>query len=97
MPAPTDGYKDLIEGIIQKQSTILGMVVAVRRARNVIGLTVDDAGKVTAVPENMNQTFADLVAQYKALSGPVGLNICKQAATAWLNTHPGAVLPPVLL
>jgi hypothetical protein len=90
-------YQELVEQIIQKQSTVLGLPVAIRRAKNVAGIEVDDAGKVTAMPENVNQAFADLVSQYKALSGPVGLSNCKQAASEWFNTHPTSALPPILL
>lgn len=97
MTAPNEEYQKLAEEIVLKQSTILGKTVAIRRARNVAGLTVDDEGKVTTMPANINQAFADLVDQYKALSGPVGLSICKQAATSWHNTFPSATLPPILL
>lgn len=97
MTAPTEEYKKLIEEIIQKQSTILGKTVAVRRARNVSDLVIDDEGTVTSVPANINQAFADLVGQYKALSGGVGLSICKQAAATWHNTFPSATLPLILL
>ena len=97
MTTPTEEYQKLVEEIVQKQSTILGKTVAVRRARNVADLVIDDEGKVTTVPTNINQAFADLVNQYKALSGPVGLNICKQAAITWHNAFPSAILPPILL
>ncbi len=93
----TTEYQELIEQIIQKQSGVLGLPVAVRRACNVQGLQVDELGKVSKMPENINQALADLVGQYKALSGPVGLSNCKQAASEWLNTHPSVVLPPILL
>lgn len=94
---PTAEQRDLIEGIILKQASILGRPVAIRRARNVAGFEIDDEGFVKAVPENINQALADLVAQYKMLSGAVGVDNCKKAAAAWLNNHPSAVLPPVLL
>lgn len=90
-------YQELVEAIIVKMSTILGKPVAIKRARNVPGMEVDDTGKVTAMPGNANQMLADLVEQYKSLSGSVGHDFCKQAAASWSNTHTSITLPPILL
>jgi len=93
----SDIYQDLVEKIIQKQASILGAPVAVRRARNVAGLEVSDGGAVTKMAGNPNLVLTGLVEQFKALSGSVGVDFCKQAAASWLNAHPGVKLPPILL
>ena len=90
-------YNELATAIIQKQASILGMNVALKRARNVAGLDIDDTGHVSALSGDPNQVIADLVDQYKSLSGSVGVEFCKQAAKAWLNSHANMQLPPAVL
>lgn len=93
MPTP---YSELIEQIIEKQSTVLGLPVAVRRARNVPGLEIDDAGKVISLSPNTIPVLEALVAQYKALSGSMGVDLCRQVAMSSRLNHPDLQLPTVL-
>lgn len=72
------------------------MGVAVRRARNVTVVEVDDAGKVLAIHGNEEMAVALLVEQYKLLSGTIGADFCRQAAAAFLQTHPNMQLPAIL-
>jgi hypothetical protein len=93
---PKTSYQDLIEQIVQKQASVLGIAVAVRRARKVAGLEIDDQGAVGAVPANVIPVLEGLVEQYKALSGSMGVEFCKQAAAAARQAHPDMQLPSVL-
>ncbi len=89
-------YTDLLEAIIRKQASVLGMAVAVRRARSVSGLEVQDDGKVTGIPGDPVSALEHVVEQYKALSGSMGVDFCRQAAAGWSKTHPGTKLPSLL-
>lgn len=93
-PASSNGQ--LIEAIIIKQASILGMSVAVRRARNVAGLTIDDAGKVTGLNGSEQSIMEQLVQQYKALSGAIGVDFCRQAGAEFAKSHAGFTLPEAI-
>ncbi len=85
----------LIQTIIQKQASILGMGVAVRRARNVAGLTIAESGTVESITASENKVLTDLVDQYKSLSGSVGADFCKQAALSYCAENSGMQLPAI--
>lgn len=90
-------YQELIEAIIQKQATVLGSAVAVRRARNVEGLEVSDDGKVITMAGSGPKVLELLVEQYRALSGSIGVNFCRQAVASWRSAHPDVPLPAILV
>lgn len=92
----TSPYITLVEQIIQKQASVLGIAVAVRRARNVDGIVVDDSGKVTEVPQNAVAALESLVTQYKSLSGAMGVEFCRQAAATFRLAHAEIQLPLLL-
>ncbi|MDB4978445.1 MAG: hypothetical protein JWM56_631 [Candidatus Peribacteria bacterium] len=92
----TNPYYELVEQIITKQATVLGLPVAIRRARNVAGLEIDDAGKVTAMPANAIPILEGIVEQYKALSGSMGVEFCKQASAVTRQAHADLLLPTIL-
>lgn len=89
-------YAQLVENILTKQASVLGMEVAVRRARRVPGLSVSDAGKVETLPAEPISALAALVEQYKALSGSMGVEFCRQVALSFRQAHPEVQLPPSL-
>ncbi len=93
--APTT-YHLLVEEIIKKQATVLGLAVAIRRARNVSGLLINDEGVVQEMPANIPSALESLVEQYKALSGSMGVEFCKEAASSFRREHPEMQLPPIL-
>lgn len=68
-------YQDLISEIIQKQIDILGPEMAVRKAKNVAGLSVGDDGRVLSVTGDAAAVLQNLVDQYIALSGEIVKNI----------------------
>jgi hypothetical protein len=67
-------YTALISEIIKKQSVILGPEIAILKARSVVGLMVDNDGKVTGVGDNPKDTLQNLVDQYVELSGQIVKN-----------------------
>ena len=71
-----EDYKKLVEEIVAKQMDILGPEIAVRKAQNVPGLSLDDQGRVLSLNEADPQTVLQkLVDEYIALSGAIVKNI----------------------
>ncbi len=69
-------YKKLIEEIVGKQMDILGPEIAIRKAANVPGLTLNDKGQVIKLDEsNAQAVLQKLVDEYIALSGAIVKNI----------------------
>ena len=69
-----DQYKSLISDIIAKQALILGPDMAILKARNVPGLSIDSAGKVTGIEGEAQVALKKLVDQYVELSGAIVKN-----------------------
>ena len=67
-------YSLLISEIIKKQAVILGPEIAVLKARNVSGITIDNDGKVTVTGDNLRDILQSLVDQYVELSGQIVKN-----------------------
>ena len=64
-------YISLISEIIAKQVVILGPEIAILKARNVLGLTVDEQGKVIDVKGNPSEAVEQLIGEYVQLSGQI--------------------------
>lgn len=70
-------YTAIMSEIVAKQAVILGPEIAVLKARNVSGLSVDDGGKVTDVTGDPADALQDLINEYIALSGEIVKNVMK--------------------
>lgn len=71
-----EDYKKLIEEIVGKQMDILGPEIALRKARNIPGLKIDEQGRVAHLDESDAQNILQkLVDEYIALSGAIVKNI----------------------
>ncbi len=70
-------YKSLMSEVIAKQAVILGPEIAVLKARNVSGFTVDDNGVVTDITGDASQILKKLVDEYISLSGEIVKNVMK--------------------
>ena len=92
----TTPYQELVQQIIQKQATVLGLSIAIRRARAVPGFKIEDDSTVTEVPADPVPAIESLVEQYKILSGNIGVDFCKQVASSWHAAHAGERLPSIL-
>ena len=77
-------YKSLMSGIIAKQAMLLGMNIAVAKARNIKELTVSDDGKVTDCSGDCRQTTQKLIDEYIALSGQIVKGVMKSV----FDEHP---------
>lgn len=70
-----ENYKNLISEIIHKQMDILGPEIAVRKAKNVAGLSVGDDGSVGGLSGDAQTILQNLVSEYISLSGEIVKNI----------------------
>jgi len=64
-------YEKIIETSIKKEMTLLGDPVALRQARKVEGLEVNDDGEITNLEGDGLELFEELVSSYEDVSGPV--------------------------
>ena len=71
---PKEQYKLLLSEIIAKQAVILGPAIAVLKARNVLGLKIDDSGKVLDFDGDQQAVLERLVDEYVNLSGQIVKN-----------------------
>ncbi len=77
-------YLGLLTEIIGKQAVILGPDIAILKARNVAGLTVDDSGKVTGINGDPAEAVEKLIDTYVELSGM----IVKSALSSIFTKYP---------
>lgn len=61
--------KNLFSDIIKKQIVILGPGIALMKARNVPGITIDDEGNVSKIDGEPKILLDKLVSEYVSLSG----------------------------
>ncbi|MCX6721265.1 MAG: hypothetical protein NT026_01540 [Candidatus Staskawiczbacteria bacterium] len=64
-------YISLISEIIEKQAVILGPDIALLKARNVLGLVIDNNGKVSDIKGNPADVVQQLIDEYVQLSGQI--------------------------
>ena len=77
-------YISLISEIIAKQAVILGPDIAILKARNVLGLTIDENGKVIDVKGDPSNVVEQLIDEYVQLSG----QIVKSALSSIFTKYP---------
>ena len=77
-------YVSLISEIVAKQAVILGPDIAILKARNVLGLMIDDKGKVTDIKGNPSDAVEQLIDEYVQLSG----QIVKSALSSIFTKYP---------
>ncbi len=89
-------YKELAEAIIKRWILITGINMAIRKARSVSGITVNDDGSVAEISGDPTKVIEDLCQVYAAFSGKVGLDISKKAVPPILEKNPNLQLPQSL-
>ena len=77
-------YISLISEIIDKQAVILGPDIAILKARNVLGLSIDGNGKVIDIKGNPSDVVEQLIDEYVQLSG----QIVKSALSSIFTKYP---------
>ncbi|MBU1557690.1 hypothetical protein KKC45_01905 [Patescibacteria group bacterium] len=73
--ADNEQYKVLLTEIIKKQIVILGPDISVLKARNILGLTVEDDGTVVSIEGDPQEVLQGLIDEYVSLSGLIVKNI----------------------
>lgn len=68
-------FEDAIETAIEKEIQTLGKDIAVKRARSVEGLEIDDDGKVTALERDGSDVLGDLVLEYVDYAGTISASM----------------------
>lgn len=89
-------YKELLTAIIKKQSSMIGMSLAVKKAQNIAGLEVDENGNVTACAGDALKMVEELVNAYSALAGDMAIKFCKEASKPVEEKYPSLAVPAVL-
>lgn len=78
-----DVFSQIAEKIIEQQEAIIGPV-AVDRAMNVEGMTVDWPQHSVSISGSAQDVIDELVEQYKELFGQIAVETCKEAAATYL-------------
>lgn len=86
------GYDDVASAIVAGQMKVVGPL-AVMIANRVDGLAVGDDGSATVGAGDPVAAIEALVREYSALSGQLGVRLCRDAASAQLAAHPEVVIP----
>ncbi|MEK7130704.1 MAG: hypothetical protein AAB793_03550 [Patescibacteria group bacterium] len=89
-------YQELLNAIVQKQASILGVAVTVRRTRKVAGLVVGDDGKILSLTQPPLEALEQITKEFIDLSGDVGKVFCKVVAKETLKKYPDLKLPEIL-
>jgi len=79
-----DEYKKVVTEIVQKQMVILGPDIALMKARNVSGLSIDANGKVLSITGGGKEVLQSVINEYVALSG----EIVRKALEPLLEKYP---------
>lgn len=70
-------YEPLIEGVIQQEKAIIGLV-AITKARQVEGLEIDDDGNVESLEGDGEEIFTALIEAYKSVVGEAVMTAIRQ-------------------
>jgi len=89
-------YYELATAIIKKQADIIGLEMAVKKAKDLPEFILDDEGNVLAIYGKPINSLELLVSQYSKMSGNAAINFCKDAITPIIQKHPEIELPNIL-
>lgn len=90
------GYKELIERVVKEEKKIVGEV-AVKTARDLDGVVVDEEGNVIELTENGFEVFRTLYEKYKELGFGTAKIIIKKAIEPVLEKYPDIKIPEELM
>jgi len=90
-----DVYKEVLTAIVQRFLTLLGEP-AVRKARRVYSLQVQDDGTVTSYQGDGMIIVQGLVIEYMTLLGPQALTLTQRALEPTMKRNPEVKLPTLL-
>jgi hypothetical protein len=92
-----DVYKEVLTAIVQRFIRLMGSETAIRLARRVYGLKVDDEGRATSYQGDGWIAIQGLVIEYMTLLGPQVVPMTQRAITPAVERHPNKVKLPSLL
>jgi hypothetical protein len=90
-----DVYQEVLTAIVQRFMTLMGPP-ALRLARRVYGLHVEDSGKVTSYQGDGWVTIQGLVIEYMTLLGPEAVPMTQRAINPTMARNPDVKLPSLL-
>ncbi len=90
-----DVYKEVLTAIVQRFFALLGEP-AVRKARRVYGLQVQDDGMVVGYQGDGMIIVQGLVIEYMTLLGPQALTLTQRALEPTMKRNPEVKLPTLL-
>lgn len=89
-------YKEVIGKIIARQVELMG-TLATSKARGVIGLEIDDQGKVIAIAGAAPIIIHNLLLKYEEVAGKAATIVSKMVIADLKKEYPGLQLPPKLM
>ncbi len=92
-----DVYKEALTAIVQRFIKLMGHETAIRLARRVYGLKVEDDGRVSRYQGDGWITMQGLVIEYMTLLGPEVVPMSQRAIHTTIERHPNRVKLPTLL
>lgn len=90
-----DVYQEVLTAIVQRFVKLMGDP-ALRLARRVYGLHVDDGGNVTSYQGDGSVVVQGLVIEYMTLLGPQALPMTQRAINPTMERNPDVKLPSLL-
>jgi len=78
-------YKNIAEAIIRKQADIIGKDIAMRKARKVTNIILDDVGKIVRLGDDPVKCISDLIQEYANLSADAALRFSREAALPFIT------------
>lgn len=90
-----DVYQEALTAIVQRFMKLMG-APALRLARRVYGLHVEDDGAVTRYQGDGMVAMQGLVIEYMTLLGPQALSMTQRAISPTMQLHPNVKLPSLL-
>src|ERR1700690_1964627 len=94
--AQVDGYKEVLTAIVQRFILLIGEP-ALRLARRVYGLHVEDDGTVTNYQGDGWIAIQGLVMEYMTLLGNQAVALTERAIDPTMQRNPNIKLPPLLI
>lgn len=96
MGSDEQAYKKVIEKIIVKQVELVG-TLAILKAKGVIGLEIDDQGRVIAIAGAPPVIIHNLLLKYEEVAGKAATMVSKVAIAGLKKEYPRLELPPKLM
>ena len=75
-------YDELMTAVVKRQVAIIGQKIAINKAKEVKGITVDDSGNVSG---GNKAKLESLVEKYKGIAGGVAVLFAKKAIKPLLS------------